>query len=468
MRRPFVLAAAFLFIAGAVYAQQQQQQLGPVDWIFLVDTSASMRGIGKGNKDIFNDVKASLASFVNEANDGDRFALFEFDKDVRARYDGDRRDDAKSAIDSLEAEGKRTHLGAAIAKGLSRAEELRKRGDASRASAIVLFTDGKQDVRGIENPIPIDANIPHVGDAFIFFVSMGEHEPQLDAFARQTKHTEVLRETQRDKIRAIANVIRKKLPKAKPVEPLRVTLSPSTVDFGVVERGETSDVREIEVGSNKPARVEVEWEGDAGVEVLIGDAASPVQPAGRRRSEVIAPATIKVRVRVGEEAEPGAKRIALKAANAKPIALTVNVRKPSPVMRALRWIVPIAVLALIAIIWWQQQKKKNRLEGEIEIIRPSTSPDLAFIGLPRLQTQDVTLSAILPPDILGGSDARLFVRRKAGKKRIWIAAQSGSLRINDVDTPMGELYDADTIEVGDARLRFNRVGDERPLHEEAL
>jgi len=46
---------------------------------------------------------------------------------------------------------------------------------------------------------------------------------------------------------------------------------------------------------------------------------------------------------------------------------------------------------------------------------------------------------------------------------VWIAAQSGSLRINDVETPMSELYDADTIEIGDAKVRFNRVGHERPI-----
>ena len=28
---------------------------------------------------------------------------------------------------------------------------------------------------------------------------------------------------------------------------------------------------------------------------------------------------------------------------------------------------------------------------------------------------------------------------------------------------MSELYDADTIEIGDAKVRFNRVGDDRPL-----
>jgi len=53
MRR-LLSAVALLFIAGFAHAQK----LGPVDWIFLVDTSKSMRGVG-GTKDIFGDVKAS-------------------------------------------------------------------------------------------------------------------------------------------------------------------------------------------------------------------------------------------------------------------------------------------------------------------------------------------------------------------------------------------------------------------------
>jgi hypothetical protein len=89
--------------------------------------------------------------------------------------------------------------------------------------------------------------------------------------------------------------------------------------------------------------------------------------------------------------------------------------------------------------------------------------DAAFIGLPSLQANEIALSAILPVDALAGSDARLFVGAQAGRKKVWIAAQSGSLRINDVETPMSELYDADTIEIGEREVRFNRVGDERPL-----
>ncbi|HET8773728.1 MAG TPA: hypothetical protein VFP80_08055, partial [Thermoanaerobaculia bacterium] len=102
----------------------------------------------------------------------------------------------------------------------------------------------------------------------------------------------------------------------------------------------------------------------------------------------------------------------------------------------------------------------------LEILRPAPAADAAFVGLPKLQASEVALSAILPAEVLGGNDARLFVRRKAGRKKVWISATGGTLRINDVETPMSELYDADTIEIGDAQLRFNRVGDER--QEEAL
>ena len=53
------LAAVLLVVTGALHAQT----LGPVDWVFLVDTSKSMRGAG-GTKNIWADVKVCLDSFV--------------------------------------------------------------------------------------------------------------------------------------------------------------------------------------------------------------------------------------------------------------------------------------------------------------------------------------------------------------------------------------------------------------------
>lgn len=363
--RPRSLAAILLCLTGALHAQT----LGPVDWIFLVDTSKSMRGIG-GTKDIWLDVKVSLDSFVRETGERDTVALYAFDGDVR-EIEATSRGDLYRAILSLPAEGNRTHLGAAIAEGLGRAELLRRAGtDATRRQVVVLFTDGKEDVKGIRNPVPIAANLDRVGKTFIFFVSMGDHEPQLDAFDAATEQATVLKAPTADRIRNIARDIRAKIPPPPSPPPEPIVVQP------------------------------------------------PVPPP---------------------------------------------VEESSPVMKAVIAAALIAVIAAIILIALHQQRSKNRLEGELEILRPHTAPDAAFVGLPNLRANEVVLSSVLPQDALGGSDARLFVRRNAGRKKVWIAAQSGSLRVNDVETPMSALYDADTIDIGGARLRFNRVGDERPL-----
>ena len=368
------LAVAVLAFAGLARAQT----LGPVDWIFLVDTSKSMRGVGKGSKDVFPEVKASIDSFIREANDGDSVAVYTFDREARLssamNVDARARGDLHQIVVGLRAEGDRTHLGHAIAKGLERAALLRASADPTRTRAVVLFTDGREDVRGIDNHTPIDANVSSVADTFIYFVSMGEHETKLDDFAAATKRAKVLKAPTAESIRDVMRQIRATIPPPPPPKPVVKTAPP------------------------------------------------PPPPAP----------------------EP----------------------PPSTLTQALRAIFALALLGAIAAAVVHQRRKKNRLEGELEILRPRTAPDTAYVGLPKLQTTEVALSSILPLDALAGSDARLFVRRRAGKKKVWIAARGGSLRINDVETPMTELFDADTIEIGDAKLRFNRVGDERP-HQEA-
>jgi von Willebrand factor type A domain len=363
--RPLSLATVLLVLTGALHAQT----LGPVDWIFLVDTSKSMRGVG-GTKDIWMDVKVSLDSFVREAGERDTVTMYAFDREVR-QIEATSRSDLYRAILTLPAEGKRTHLGAAIAEGLSRAESLRRGStDSARRQVVVLFTDGKEDIRGIEKPVPIGASIDRVGRTFVFFVSMGDHEPQLDAFDAATDQATVLKAPTAEAIRNLAQEIRAKIPRPPPPPPPVVQPKPEPVP-------------------------------------------EPPPP-------------------------------------------------PSPWLQAVKAAIALALVAAGAFFAVRQQRWKNRLEGELEILRPPAAPDMAFVGLPALQANEIALSSILPIGVLAGSDARLFVRRKAGRKKVWIAAQSGSLRINDVETPMSELYDADTIEIGDARLRFNRVGDERP------
>lgn len=360
MTRQLAVAVVVLF---AFMARAQTRS--PVDWIFLVDTSKSML-----KNDIFGEVKQSLKTFVREASDGDSVAIFRFDDDVVLHTStpvGADRTDLVRIIDSLQAEGNRTHLGAAIAEGLAR-----QRREPGRVSAIVLFTDGKEDVRGIPDPVPIPSNIQRALDsnAHIFFVSMGEHEPQLRSFP----NAQFLAATDAGAIREATQKIRFELEKP-PLPVATTTIAP------------------------KPPPPSI----------------PPPEP----------------------------------------------VIEPSPFARAAKWLVALAILAILALVARAKLRERNRLEGELEIVKPRVASDAAFVGLPQLKATELALSTIVPPDALGGADARLFCRHRNGSKQVCIAASSGSLRVNDIEVPMSELYDADTIRIGDAQLRFNRAGFER-------
>ncbi|HKS22639.1 MAG TPA: VWA domain-containing protein [Thermoanaerobaculia bacterium] len=366
------MPAAVLLLFPIVVSARAQPR-GAVDWIFLVDTSKSMRGVG--GKNIFPDVKESIATFVREASDGDTAAVYTFDSEAHLHTSteirGKARDDLISIVDALEANGNRTHLGLAIQKGLDRAAAARAGGDKTRVQSVVLFTDGKEDVRGIAHPVPILANLDRVDGTYVFFVSMGqhEHETQLDEFARRAEHATVLRAPTREAIAEVAQRIRNSLPEPKP-EPPPIAIPPAA---------------------------------------------------------------------------------------------------PIPKSSPLRWLVLLPIVAAIAWLAWSRHRKNHQLEGELEILQPHVAPEAAFVGLPRLAATEIALSAVVPPEALAGSDARLFVQRRNGSKEVWIAASGGSLRVNDIETPTSALYDADTISIGDAKLRFNRVGHERtatPVEEE--
>jgi hypothetical protein len=453
MRHRFVVAVALIFVAGLARAQQ----LGPIDWIFLVDTSKSMRGVGHGSKNIFDDVKASIGAFLEASNEEDTIAVYTFSNDVELRTEfpvRGNRERLLNTINTLKAEGNRTYLGGAIAEGLGYAGKLRKKADKNRTQAVVLFTDGKEDVRGIPDPIPIPSNIPNVGDSYVFFVSMGEHEPLLDEFSQATTHTMVMRETTPQGIRRVVDRIRANIaPEPPPPPPLKISIAPQVVEFGNADTDEMTDAREITISSNRPTSVTL----------FLGNAHGITLASESNVAVSTKPVTVPVQLHIAEDAKPGLQQLTLGPRDAaEPAVLNVFVVPPSPLWRALKVLLALLILAGIAFYFWQQQRKKNRLEGELEILRPQTTPDAAFVGLPKLEATEVALSAILPVDALNGNDARLFVKRKDGRKKVWISATGGGLRINDVETPMSELYDADTIEIGAAKLRFNRIGDERP------
>src|SRR5689334_4969095 len=241
---------------------------GGVDWIFVLDTSASMHGAG-GAANIFGKVKEAISGFIRNAREGDTITLYTFDRDttlrghIRVSDEIDKKDLLK-IVAEIPSEGDRTYTGKAIHDALERAIELRQRSDAAaRTVSIVLFTDGLEDVRGVSNPISIPSNIALVPKAqpYIFFVSVGVqgHEPQLENFVRDPameNRGEVIRDPGAAGIAEVGERIRKIVEAPTPPPPIQLTVNPSTLSFGQIEPGETSK-QVIHVSSNVPCRLRV-------------------------------------------------------------------------------------------------------------------------------------------------------------------------------------------------------------------
>src|SRR5689334_18947970 len=124
-----------------------QSATGSVDWIFVLDTSASMHGAG-GSANIFGKVQEAISEFIRRAHEGDTVTLYTFDRDTTLRShikisgELDKRDLLKTVTD-LSSPGDRTYTGKALKDALERSVELKNRADAAnRTVSIVLFTDG--------------------------------------------------------------------------------------------------------------------------------------------------------------------------------------------------------------------------------------------------------------------------------------------------------------------------------------
>lgn len=155
--------------------------LGPVDWVFVVDTSASMSGREHGAPNIFPLVQNTLTRFVPGIRNDDTLTLIVFDessrvasaalpKSLTSRVD---REALLALINRLTALGPWTHTGAALTDALN---QVYSRSDENRPAAIILLTDGHEDVRGVRDPIRIPDAIRIIRDEhvpYVFYVSLG-------------------------------------------------------------------------------------------------------------------------------------------------------------------------------------------------------------------------------------------------------------------------------------------------------
>ncbi|MCF4969072.1 VWA domain-containing protein [Nostoc sp. CMAA1605] len=567
-----------------------QTAKGGIDWIIVVDTSASMRGAG-GTKDIFNQVKNSITEFVNTARLGDTVTIYNFDSDVTLQAQeititsNPDRGKLKKIINDLKADGVRTHTGKAVQQALKTSAVLNQRADANnRTVSIVLLTDGLEDVQGIPNPIRIPQSNQLLREQqckpYVFFVSLGqkEHENQLNEFANNPAlcgKGRVLRDPGGVQLNRLAQNIRPALIKpqidvslsninsppalpgtvTKPIDinsvsnvntkvnlqlqdldksgislaspstidltanqkksiPIslqiptnaqggnrrlrlvlkatdkaiasqvidlsltikpELSLQPNNLDFGSVEAGKNSQIQTVIVRSNISGTASLQLQGNfknislkqppANISLAVGETKIPIQFEvadssfeGKRSFNVV---------------------ITPNSQLASPLSTTVQMQILMPLGRKiiisllLILLLFLIVLTVICLIQrktpWeltQEIRTRNHLEGELELLEPlPTSPEEQYISLTHQHQQKVNLSELIPAIAATNCDAELVIIWQSGKKYVYIRSKKGAIFVNNEKINTYQLYDEDNIQIGDVKLRFNWIGNQRPYEQ---
>ncbi|MTJ14375.1 VWA domain-containing protein [Anabaena sp. UHCC 0187] len=586
------IATVTLVLISCIYPTfAQTTPKGGIDWIVVVDTSASMRGVG-GTKNIFTQVKNSITDFVNTARVGDTVTLYTFDRDVQLKTQNiaitknEDRGKLKQMINALQANGMRTHTGKAVQAALTHSAKLNQRGDAlGRTVSIVFLTDGLEDVRGIPNPVTIPSNTQLLQQQkckpYVFFVSLGlkEHEKQLNNFANNPalcKKGRVLRDPGGAKLNQLAQSIRPILIKpqldvdvpinnTQPISPgsttqpfningmsnvnakvkvkledpnqsgislikpnqeinlganqptaipiqlkipanakggtenirlvltstdkaispipieLPVTIKwlidvqPKSLDFGSVEAGQTTNSQTLVVNSNQSGTANLQFP-DNPQDVSLGTSTKAISLTRGENK-------IPIQLQVSDNSSDGKKTLTLvftpDNSLVNPINTEVNLDVLMPLSRKIIiWSLLFLLLLLIVLIvvcliqrktpWElvQDIRNRNHLEGELEIIAPlPTSPEDQFISLTQLQTNKVTLSKLISAISTIDSDAELTTTRQLGKKKVYLNLIKGKIIINNEEITTTELYDQDTIKIGNIKLRYYWHGNQRPFEQ---
>lgn len=491
----FILALVTpVLFACLALAQTQTAQRGSVDWIFVLDTSASMHGAG-GTKNIFDKVKSTIADFINSAREGDSIVLYTFDKDtalrgnVKVTSEQDKRDLIK-VVEGLQSTGDRTYTGKAIHDALERAAELKSRPDAAnRTVSIVLFTDGLEDVKGIDSPITIPSNISLIpkDQPYLFFVSLGEreHEKQLEDFVKNPAMGDrgaVIRDPGAESIAKVEEDIRKKIETPAPPKEANISIEPSSLDFGQVEPGEKTGRQTLTVRSDANLRASLALDGASNTGVSLVE---PTAPFELKAGESTA---VKVALTSDSQAADGARslRLVLTPESASPnitthpvdLSASLNIVHVPVWRKLLKYLLLLLILAALVIIamsvikgeppwiWGPEIINLGRppLEGEIEVIKPRPARvEDEFISLTQRKAKSLLLSSLVPNEATADADAELAPVKKNGKVEVQLRCTKGDVQVNKVKVASTSIYDGDIIELGEAKLRFNWVGHERPV-----
>jgi Ca-activated chloride channel family protein len=166
-------------------AELSKSQQAPRDFVFVLDTSGSMRGKR------MDQAKNALKYCLKNLTDKDRFTIVNFATTVNhyanqlLTGDADETDKARRWVDMLEPTG-----GTAINDALTAALELRPKTDDGRTFTIVFFTDGRPTI-GETNPDKIlkTALTKNTANTRIFTFGVGDdvNATMLDRLAEESR-----------------------------------------------------------------------------------------------------------------------------------------------------------------------------------------------------------------------------------------------------------------------------------------
>jgi len=478
-----------VLILAAVISIRGDAKQGSVDWIFVLDTSASMHGAG-GAANIFEKVKDAISDFIRNAREGDTVTLYTFDRDttlrghIRVSGEIDKKDLLK-IVQDLPSEGDRTYTGKAIHDALERAIEFKQRSDAGdRTTSIVLFTDGLEDVRGIADPISIPSNIALLSKAqpYVFFVSVGvqAHEPQLENFVEDPAmggRGEVIRDPGASGIAEVAERIRKIVEAPVAPTPIKLTVDPATLSLGKIEPGETSSPV-VQVNSNVACQLRIGLNTPENGSLILSEPRDAVLlKPGENHS-------LQVRLAAADHLSDGLRAFTL-VLTAEPIdstslSTTVNVEGNVNLVRTPLWrkavrylllllILSVIILAIVSVvrgdppwIWLPAISERATLQGELQVVhpRPARVED-EFISLTQLHAKKVYLSSLIP-NVVDGSDAELEAIKLNGELSVNLQRIKGNIYVNKVEVAHTRIYNDDVIELGGSKLLFSWVNHDRP------
>lgn len=446
-----------------------------IDWVFVLDTSASMAGKGRGAQEVFPKVKETLREFIRKAKDGDNVIIYTFDErpvlrhNVRIGGENDRNELADEVM-RLTAAGNYTHTGEAVDKALDRIRELQEQNkEKRRTSAIVLFTDGKEDHVPGSRAIYVQ-DIPQAKIKSIkpyTFVVWLNREPPPAAL------TDLVGNSERGS-KVIPYSIPSEIPQAvtKIFEtfPLFVKMIPGSLDLGEAGPGATLEGT-VTFESNRGTSLKVALQdADGGV--------SLIEPAGVVTIEDNNKAPVTVRLQTPLDIPDGdhAGEIVFtvdevisrgadgpKEEKREPLALGYRFKVvPVPLWRKLApWAAGgllALVLTFVGLLVRRKRYERRFLEGELTIVGPEIGEGGGTIRLTQVKAPRVKLSELQTGRLqewLGAADAELATAFEGGEKLVAIERTQGTLRVQEREVVSKPLYNGDLIEIGDLKLEFH-------------